>query len=91
MNRSNWKGPYFDTNTLKNLSLTLNKKKLTKIFNIERKSTIVPKFVGLTFTVHSGKELKELVISKEMVGHKFGAFIPTRAKYVFKKKKKKKK
>nr|QYJ09266.1 ribosomal protein S19 [Pleurosigma sp. mgcode 4] len=88
MKRSKWKGPYIDPNLKKNLKLLSKKKSLPPI---SRDSTIIPKFIGLKFKVHTGKSFLEITVSKEMVGHKFGEFSPTRARFSFKKKKKKNK
>ena len=87
MNRSKWKGPFIDPNITKNIK-SLNKKK--SLPTISRNSTIIPKFIGMKFNVHTGKTFLEISISKEMVGHKFGEFSPTRGRFSFKKKKKKK-
>jgi small subunit ribosomal protein S19 len=87
MSRSNWKGPYVNSEYLKNVDLL--KKKHT-ILEMSRNSEITPKFLGLTFKVHNGKSYTEISITEEMVGHKFGEFSPTRAKFSFKKKKSKK-
>ena len=86
MNRAKWKGPYIDSNITKCLK-SLNKKK--SLPTITRSSAIIPKFIGLNFNVHTGKTFIEVSVSKEMVGHKFGEFSPTRSKFAFKKKKKK--
>ena len=87
MNRAKWKGPYIDPNLTKHIKLVSKKKSLPII---SRNSTIIPKFIGLKFNVHTGKSFLEISVSKEMVGHKFGEFSPTRGKFSFKKKKKKK-
>ena len=87
MTRTKLKAPYIDPNLTKNIKL-LNKKKFLP--TISRNSTIIPKFIGLKFNVHTGKSFLEISVSKEMVGHKFGEFSPTRGKFSFKKKKKKK-
>ena len=79
MTRSIWKNPYYNLETI-------NKKHY-----IKRNSEILPKFVGMTFNTHNGMKFKEILVTENMVGHKFGEFFFTRAKYVFKKKKKKKK
>lgn len=86
MNRATWKGFYTDENFLKNFK-TLKKKFL--ITAISRKSSIIPKFVGKIFKIHSGKNFSNITVLKNMIGHKFGEFIPTRTKFAFKKKKKK--
>lgn len=89
MSRSKWKGPYIDSKFIKSFEISQIKKKNLPLI-ISRNSTIVPKFIGLTFKVHTGKTFLDVTVMKEMLGHKFGEFIPTRAKYSFKKKKKKK-
>ena len=44
-----------------------------------------------TFKIHNGKTFKEITVTKEMLGHKFGEFFRTRVEFEFKKKKRKKK
>ena len=85
MNRSKWKSLYIKPEFLK----ILNHKEPI-ITEISRNSSIIPKFIGLTFKVYSGKIFKKVIVNKEMVGHKFGEFSQTRAIFSFKKKKKKK-
>jgi small subunit ribosomal protein S19 len=46
-----------------------------------RRSTIMPQFVGLTFGVHNGQKFVPVLVSENMVGHKFGEFAPTRTYY----------
>ena len=43
-----------------------------------RRSTILPQFVGLTFGVYNGHKHIPVLVSEEMIGHKFGEFAPTR-------------
>jgi small subunit ribosomal protein S19 len=43
-----------------------------------RRSTITPDFIGLTFSVHNGKQHIPVVVNENMVGHKLGEFAPTR-------------
>lgn len=43
-----------------------------------RSSTIVPRFVGATISVHTGKRIKKLTIEEKMVGYKLGAFVFTK-------------
>src|SRR5208337_4371357 len=40
--------------------------------------TILPQFVGLTFGVYNGHKHIPVLVSEEMIGHKFGEFSPTR-------------
>lgn len=84
MKRSRWKGPSLCTKFLKN---SLGKKKY-QLIKISRSSEITPNLIGLKFKVHTGKTYSEVETTKEMIGHKFGEFIPTRSEFVFKKKKK---
>jgi small subunit ribosomal protein S19 len=43
-----------------------------------RRSTILPQFVGFTFGVYNGKKFIPVLVTEDMVGHKFGEFSPTR-------------
>lgn len=83
MKRSKWKGPYVN---LKNFE-KLNKK---KAILISRNSSIIPKFLGYNFTVYKGNSFVEVIVTKDMLGHKFGEFAETRKEFMFKKKRKKK-
>jgi small subunit ribosomal protein S19 len=46
-----------------------------------RRSTIIPQFVGLTFGVYNGKKFVPVLVTEDMIGHKFGEFSPTRVFY----------
>jgi small subunit ribosomal protein S19 len=46
-----------------------------------RRSTILPQFVGLTFGVYNGRKFIPVLVTEDMVGHKFGEFSPTRTYY----------
>ena len=39
---------------------------------------MLPQFVGLTFGVHNGHKFIPVLVTEDMVGHKFGEFAPTR-------------
>jgi ribosomal protein S19 len=84
MARSKWKGPY---TVPKNFKTNHIKKQLSLMS--PRNVEITPKLIGLTFKIHNGKEYQEIIITENMIGHKFGEFTFTRAKFSFKKKKKK--
>ena len=43
-----------------------------------RRSMILPNMVGLTISIHNGRQHVPILISEEMVGHKLGEFAPTR-------------
>jgi len=91
MSRSSWKSSYVENSLL--TKVFSNKIKKGTSFSLKtwtRSSTIVSDFVGLRFRLHNGKEFIPLLISSDMVGYKFGEFVPTRVRYEFKKKKKKK-
>lgn len=78
MPRSVWKGPFFDMYLLKKVEevRASGKNKVIQIWS--RRSTIIPQFVGVTFGVYNGKKFIPVLVSEEMVGHKFGEFAPTR-------------
>jgi len=78
MARSSWKGPFVDRYLLKKAEVARDsgRKDVIKIWS--RRSTILPQFVGLTFGVYNGKKHIPVLISEDMVGHKFGEFSPTR-------------
>jgi len=82
MKRSKWKGLFIKPKNSKKQTL-----KQTKMC---RNSYILPKLVEQTFLVHNGKSFKNVTVSKEMLGYKFGEFTRTRAIFEYKKKKKKK-
>ena len=44
-----------------------------------RRSTILPQFVGLTFGVYNGQKFLPVLVTENMIGHKFGEFSPTRS------------
>lgn len=85
MSRSKWKGPYIGSDNLETKEL---KKQIN--FILPRNVEITPKLIGLTFKIHNGKEYKEITVTDEMIGYKFGEFVFTREKFSFKKKKNKK-
>ena len=81
MTRSVWKGPFVDGYLLKK-AVTVNesgRKDVIKTWS--RRSTILPQFVSLTFGVHNGKKFIPVLVTEEMIGHKFGEFAPTRTFY----------
>ena len=81
MTRSVWKGPFVDGYMLKKAEAARNsgRKEVIKIWS--RRSTILPQFVGLTFGVYNGQKHIPVMVTEEMVGHKFGEFSPTRSFY----------
>ena len=81
MSRSVWKGPFVDGYLLKKAeaSLLSGRNDIIKIWS--RRSTVLPQFVGLTFGVYNGKRFIPVLVTEEMIGHKFGEFSPTRTFY----------
>jgi len=77
MKRSKWKGPF-----TKKIDVNV------KLPLLPRNYEITSHVIGLTCNVHSGKKLVTLTLTDEMIGHKIGEFTPTRAKFEFKKNKK---
>jgi|YelNatPaOPRAMG01_1025707.scaffolds.fasta_scaffold07408_8 ribosomal protein S19 len=80
MSRSKWKGPSINSNT------NLKNEKSIKPRHFEITSNVI----GYDFNIHTGNSFVKIKIIEDMIGHKAGEFVPTRKKFIFKKKKKKK-
>ena len=78
MARSVWKGPFVDGHLLKKADKARGGGRAEVIKIWSRRSTILPQFVGLTFGVYNGNKHIPVLVSEDMVGHKFGEFSPTR-------------
>jgi small subunit ribosomal protein S19 len=76
--RSVWKGPFVDGFVLRKAEKARagGRGEVIKIWS--RRSTILPQFVGLTFGVYNGQKHIPVLVSEDMVGHRFGEFSPTR-------------
>jgi len=81
MARSVWKGPFVDGYLLKKAEASRESGRHEMIRIWSRRSTILPQFVGLTFGVYNGQKHIPVMVTEEMVGHKFGEFAPTRVFY----------
>ena len=81
MTRSVWKGPFVDGYLLKKADRLQSSGRKEVIKTWSRRSTIMPQFVGLTFGVYNGQKHIPVLVTEEMVGHKFGEFAPTRTFY----------
>ena len=81
MARSLWKGPFVDGYLLRKAEAARasGRHEVIKIWS--RRSTILPQFVGLNFGVYNGQKHIPVLVTEEMVGHKFGEFAPTRMFY----------
>ena len=78
MARSVWKGPFVEGSLIKKAEKSRQTVRSEVIKTWSRRSTILPQFVGLTFGVYNGKKFIPVNVTEEMVGHKLGAFAPTR-------------
>jgi small subunit ribosomal protein S19 len=78
MARSVWKGPFVDLHLLKKAQESQDVSNSKPIKTWSRRSTILPDFVGLTFSVYNGHKFIPVSVSEDMVGHKLGEFAPTR-------------
>jgi small subunit ribosomal protein S19 len=81
MSRSVWKGPFVDGFLLRKAEKARASSRHEMIRIWSRRSTILPQFVGLTFGVYNGQKHIPVMVTEEMVGHKFGEFSPTRSFY----------
>lgn len=78
MARSVWKGPFVDGYLIKKVEALHKSGRRDPIKTWSRRSTLIPDFVGVTFSVHNGRKFIPVLVSEEMVGHKLGEFAPTR-------------
>ena len=78
MARSVWKGPFVDLYLLKKAETAQDANSTAPIKTRSRRSTILPQFVGLTFSVYNGHKFIPVAVNEDMVGHKLGEFAPTR-------------
>ncbi len=78
MARSISKGPFVDGFLLKKAEKARETGRKEVIKTWSRRSTILPQFVGLTFGIYSGRKFVPVLVTENMVGHKFGEFSPTR-------------
>ena len=81
MVRSVWKGPFVEASLLKKADAARASGRHDVIKIWSRRSTILPQFVGLTFGVYNGQKHIPVLVTEEMVGHKFGEFAPSRMFY----------
>ena len=80
MARSVWKGPFVDLHLLKKAEDAQEQgNRSGPIKTWSRRSTILPQFVGLTFSVYNGQKFVPVSVNEDMVGHKLGEFSPTRS------------
>ncbi|WP_343182477.1 30S ribosomal protein S19 [Buchnera aphidicola] len=78
MPRSIRKGPFIDFSLLRKVEKAESSGSKKPIKTWSRRSTIFPNMVGLTISVHNGKQHIPIFITEDMVGHKLGEFALTR-------------
>ena len=92
MSRSKWKHPFVHRSArkkvkrIKEMQSTSNSKRF-RIKTMSRSSQITKDFIDISFMVHDGRDFRPIIVTEDMVGHKFGEFVYTRQRYSYKKKK----
>jgi len=76
--RSLRKGPFVDLHLMKKVERAKETNDKRPIKTWSRRSMVMPDMVGLTISVHNGRQHIPIFISEDMVGHKLGEFAPTR-------------
>lgn len=78
MPRSLKKGPFIDLHLLKKVQTAVEKNDRKPIKTWSRRSMVSPDMLGLTLSVHNGRQHVPLLVTEDMVGHKLGEFVLTR-------------
>lgn len=78
MPRSLKKGPFIDFHLWKKIEKAIEKNDKKPIRTWSRRSTIFPNMIGLTISIHNGKNHIPVFITDEMVGQKLGEYAQTR-------------
>ena len=78
MPRSIKKGPFVDLHLMDKVQKAVAEGGRARIKTWSRRSMVIPEMVGMTISVHNGREHVPMLISENMVGHKLGEFAPTR-------------
>ena len=78
MPRSLKKGPVIDISLQKKVDQAIAENSKKPIKTWSRRSMISPSMVGLTISVHNGRQHVPVFINEDMVGHKLGEFAITR-------------
>jgi len=78
MPRSLKKGPYVCPKLMKKVLKMVESKVSKPIKTWSRSSMIIPKMLGLTIAVYTGRSFFPIFITEDMVGHKLGEFSLTR-------------
>ncbi len=78
MGRSLKKGPFVDEKLFQKVEKMSTQRRKDPIKTWARRCTIVPEFIGYTFSVHNGKQFLPVFVTEDMVGHKLGEFSNSR-------------
>ena len=78
MPRSIRKGPFVDLHLAKKVAEAADARVKRPIKTWSRRSMVTPDMVGLTISVHNGRQHTPVYVSEQMVGHKLGEFALTR-------------
>ena len=78
MSRSIKKGPAVDLKLIKKVRKAKEEGNKKPIKTWSRACTIIPEFVGCTFSIHNGNKFIDVAITEMMVSHKLGEFALTR-------------
>jgi small subunit ribosomal protein S19 len=78
MARSLKKGPFIDGHLLKKVIKAKDAGDKKPIKTWSRRSTVLPDMIGLTFSVHNGRNFIPVYITENHIGYKLGEFAPTR-------------
>jgi small subunit ribosomal protein S19 len=76
--RSLKKGPFIDLHLLKKVQVAVEKNDRRPIKTWSRRSMVSPEMLGLTLSVHNGRQHVPVLVTEDMVGHKLGEFVLTR-------------
>jgi small subunit ribosomal protein S19 len=76
--RSIKKGPFIDEHLDRKVKSAQASSSRRPIKTWSRRSTITPDFIGLTISIHNGRQHIPVVVNENMVGHKLGEFALTR-------------
>jgi small subunit ribosomal protein S19 len=76
--RSLKKGPFIDLHLLKKVQVAVEKNDRRPIKTWSRRSMISPEMLGLTLSIHNGRQHVPILVTEDMVGHKLGEFVMTR-------------
>ena len=78
MPRSLRKGPFVDLPLANKVQQAVATNAKRPIRTWSRRSLITPDMVGLTISVHNGRQHVPVFVNEDMVGHKLGEFAMTR-------------